>query len=84
MYGKFAIMGSHEFYADIEHAMAFTRKAGIGVLRCEGITVNGLINISVHSQGCHTFKKGSNNLLLCHDSCLDSLRHEQTLKISDR
>lgn len=46
IYGKFAITGNHEFYAGIEHATAFTRKAGFVVLRGEGITVNGLINIA--------------------------------------
>lgn len=46
LYGKFAITGNHEFYAGIEHAMAFTRKSGFVVLRGEGITVNGLINIA--------------------------------------
>jgi predicted MPP superfamily phosphohydrolase len=45
-YGSFAITGNHEFYAGIEHAMDFTRKAGFTVLRGEGVTVQGIINIA--------------------------------------
>ncbi len=45
-YGKFAITGNHEFYAGIEHAMDFTKKAGFVVLRGEGVTVNGIIAIA--------------------------------------
>ena len=45
-YGKFAITGNHEFYAGIEYALDFTRKAGFVVLRGEGVTVNGIIAIA--------------------------------------
>ena len=45
-YGKFAITGNHEFYAGIDHAMDFTRKAGFTVLRGEGVSVQGIINIA--------------------------------------
>lgn len=45
-YGKFAITGNHEFYAGLDHALDFTEQAGFRVLRGEGITVNGLINIA--------------------------------------
>jgi len=44
-YGKFAITGNHEFYAGLDQALAFTKKAGFVVLRGEGLTVEGLINI---------------------------------------
>ncbi|RME64518.1 MAG: metallophosphoesterase, partial [Nitrospirae bacterium] len=33
VYGKFAVTGNHEFYAGLEEALEFTRKAGFQVLR---------------------------------------------------
>jgi len=44
--GKYAITGNHEFYAGISEAEEFTRKAGFQMLRGEGVTVDGLINIA--------------------------------------
>jgi predicted MPP superfamily phosphohydrolase len=44
-YGKFAITGNHEFYAGLDKALAFTKNAGFTILRGEGVTVAGLINI---------------------------------------
>ena len=32
-YGKFAVTGNHEFYAGLDQAIAFTRRAGFRVLR---------------------------------------------------
>jgi predicted MPP superfamily phosphohydrolase len=46
--GKFAAVGNHEYYAGLNQALAFTRKAGFTVLRNqsvslpEGITITGL------------------------------------------
>lgn len=45
LYGKFAIMGNHEFYAGIETSVYFLKKAGFTVLRGKGVTVGGVINI---------------------------------------
>ncbi len=45
-YGKYAITGNHEFYAGLEQATAFTKKAGFTILRGEGVTVAGLLNIA--------------------------------------
>lgn len=45
-YGKFAITGNHEFYAGISPARDFTEKAGFKILRGEGLTVEGIINIA--------------------------------------
>jgi predicted MPP superfamily phosphohydrolase len=42
-YGKFSITGNHEYYAGLEQALAFTRKAGFTLLRGESTT--GVINI---------------------------------------
>lgn len=44
-FGKFAITGNHEFYAGLDRALVFTRESGFLVLRGEGVTVEGLINI---------------------------------------
>ncbi len=44
-YGKFAITGNHEFYAGINQSADFIARAGFTILRGEGLTVNGLINI---------------------------------------
>jgi len=45
-YGKFAITGNHEFYAGIDQALEFTEKAGFTLLRGQGQTIGGLINIA--------------------------------------
>ncbi|MFA4917208.1 MAG: metallophosphoesterase [Syntrophales bacterium] len=45
VYGKFAITGNHEFYTGLDHALDFTRRAGFTILRGEGVTVAGLINV---------------------------------------
>lgn len=45
-YGKFAVTGNHEFYAGLDQALVFTRKAGFTVLSDEGLTIAGVINIA--------------------------------------
>lgn len=45
-YGKYAVAGNHEFYVGIDQAVDFMQKAGFKVLRGEGITVAGLVNIA--------------------------------------
>ncbi|MCX5885239.1 MAG: metallophosphoesterase [Proteobacteria bacterium] len=45
-YGKFAVAGNHEFYAGLPHALQFIQDAGFSVLRGEGITIAGAINIA--------------------------------------
>jgi predicted MPP superfamily phosphohydrolase len=45
-YGKFAITGNHEFYAGIDRALAFTKKAGFSILRGEGRTISNLLNVA--------------------------------------
>lgn len=44
--GKFAITGNHEFYAGVDQALAFTRKAGFTVLRNQSVTLPEGITIS--------------------------------------
>lgn len=45
-YGKYAVMGNHEFYVGIERALDFTKKAGFVVLREEAVDVAGVMNIA--------------------------------------
>ena len=45
-YGKFAVTGNHDVYVGLGQALDFTRRAGFTVLRGEGTTVAGLINIA--------------------------------------
>jgi predicted MPP superfamily phosphohydrolase len=45
-YGKFAITGNHEFYAGLSQSLLFTKNAGFSVLRGQGLTVAGLINLA--------------------------------------
>jgi hypothetical protein len=44
-FGKFAVIGNHEIYAGLNQAVGFTQRAGFKVLRNEGSTAGGLINI---------------------------------------
>lgn len=41
-YGKYAIMGNHEYYAGIKRALTFTRSAGFVILRDEAVQVAGI------------------------------------------
>jgi hypothetical protein len=41
-YGKYAIMGNHEYYAGIKRSMEFTRSAGFVILRDEVVQVAGI------------------------------------------
>ncbi|MBW2139994.1 MAG: metallophosphoesterase [Deltaproteobacteria bacterium] len=45
-YGKFAVTGNHEFYTGLNQALEFTQDVGFTVLRGEGVTVAGVINIA--------------------------------------
>jgi len=44
-FGKFAVTGNHEVYAGLGQAVGFTERAGFKVLRNEGSTAGGLINV---------------------------------------
>lgn len=45
-YGKFAVTGNHEYYAGLEKSLEFTKRAGFTLLRGEGTTIDGFINIA--------------------------------------
>jgi len=44
-YGKYAVMGNHEFYAGLPQALAFTIQAGFIVLRGEAVSPGGVVNL---------------------------------------
>ncbi|AJE04108.1 metallophosphoesterase [Geobacter pickeringii] len=44
-YGKFAVSGNHEYYVGLGPALDFTRRAGFRVLRGEGASVAGVLNV---------------------------------------
>ncbi len=44
--GKFAAIGNHEFFIGLKHSLEFMENAGFTVLRGDGVTVQGLINIA--------------------------------------
>ncbi len=45
-YGKFAVTGNHEYFPGLAHSLEFTKNAGFEILRGEGVTVAGRINIA--------------------------------------
>jgi predicted MPP superfamily phosphohydrolase len=55
--GKFAVSGNHEYYAGLEQALEFTRKAGFTVLRnqsvtlADGITISGVDDAAARRKG---------------------------------
>lgn len=44
--GKFAVTGNHEYYAGLDQALDFTRKAGFRLLRDQSVALPGGITIS--------------------------------------
>lgn len=45
-HGKFAVTGNHEFYAGLDQALDFTKRAGFTVLRGTSTDAAGIINIA--------------------------------------
>jgi len=45
-YGKFAVLGNHEYYAGLKQALAFKKAAGFKVLRAEGVNVDNVITLA--------------------------------------
>jgi len=66
-YGKFAVTGNHEFYAGLDQAIAFTRRAGFRVLRGEVVTIPDAINVvgvdDPSGPGYRSSGKGEEDLL---------------------
>jgi len=67
-YGKFAVMGNHEFYAGLDRSLRFTKAAGFTVLRGTGVDIEGVIFIAgVDDEAGHGYGlfegKGEEDLL---------------------
>jgi len=45
-YGKFAIVGNHEFYAGLDRSVRFTQEAGFEILRGTGVDIGGMIYVA--------------------------------------
>ncbi|MCX7913847.1 MAG: metallophosphoesterase [Thermodesulfovibrionales bacterium] len=45
-YGKYAVLGNHELYVGLEQSIDYLQKAGFMVLRNEGFSIQGIINIA--------------------------------------
>lgn len=45
-YGKYAVLGNHEFYAGVANAIKWTEREGFRILRGEAVTISGVINIA--------------------------------------
>jgi len=46
LYGKYAVTGNHEYYAGLDHSLAFLRESGFTVLMGESRSVRDVINIA--------------------------------------
>jgi predicted MPP superfamily phosphohydrolase len=67
-FGKYAIMGNHEYYAGINRSLEFTQKAGFDVLRDEvkhvaGINIFGADDITAARIGLQKDKRAFDELL---------------------
>ena len=45
-WGKFAVTGNHEYYAGLAESLEFTRQSGFRLLRGEGLTIGGCLNLA--------------------------------------
>jgi len=81
-YGKFAILGNHEYYAGLRESMEFTREAGFELLRDDvtsaaGITIFGEDDVTGHRSGLtkktEAFQKA---LAEKHDGFVLLLKHQ--------
>jgi predicted MPP superfamily phosphohydrolase len=80
-YGKFAVTGNHEFYAGLDLALRFTKKAGFKILRGEVENIPGVISIAgVDDEAVIGWRKGKNTdeQNLC--SRIDESRYTVLLK----
>lgn len=62
-FGKFAVTGNHEYYAGLDHAIAFMEKAGFEVLRHEVHSVAGIINVGGIDDGGRARKVDDGDML---------------------
>jgi uncharacterized protein len=82
-YGKFAVTGNHEFYAGIDRALEFTRKAGFKILREEAVIIPGIITIAgVDDEAVRGWHKGENKSE--QDLCLHIDNSQYTILLKHR
>jgi predicted MPP superfamily phosphohydrolase len=86
-YGKYAVTGNHEYYAGIEKALEFTKKAGFEILRDEskkiaGINIIGLEDSTGRRLGLIRKSVSSLNLFPKEQSkeFILLLKHQPTIK----
>lgn len=58
-YGKYAVMGNHEFFAGAAVSEDFARKAGFVMLRQKGVTIERIVNIVGVDDTGHRGRHGS-------------------------
>jgi predicted MPP superfamily phosphohydrolase len=81
-FGKYAIMGNHEYYVGINHALRFTKNAGFDILRDEtrqvaGINIFGMDDITGRKLGAVPDNSGFEKLLTGHhDGFVLLLKHQ--------
>lgn len=81
-YGKYAIMGNHEYYVGVNHALQFTKNAGFDILRDEtrrvaGINIFGMDDITGRRLGVTPDNSGFEKLLRAqHDGFVLLLKHQ--------
>jgi len=60
-YGKFAVTGNHEFYAGIDRALEFTKKAGFKILSNEVVHIPEIVTIAgVNDEAVRSWRKSDN------------------------
>jgi uncharacterized protein len=81
-FGKYAIMGNHEYYLGIDHALQFTKDAGFDILRNEtrqvaGIDIFGMDDITGRKLGVSPDNRVFEKLLTAgHDGFVLLLKHQ--------
>lgn len=68
-FGKYACLGNHEYYAGLEQAVQYTRKAGFTVLRnqsvtlANGLTITGIVDPAYKRMGLPEPSPGESELM---------------------
>jgi uncharacterized protein len=88
-FGKYAIMGNHEYYVGINHALQFTKNAGFDILRDEarqvaGINIFGMDDVTGRRLGAAPNDSAFEKLLTgSHDGFVLLLKHQPVVNEKD-
>lgn len=63
-YGKYAIIGNHEYYGGISYTLNFVKDAGFTILRNEGVNIDGNISIIGIDNSIKKLRNTSENRML--------------------